>query len=312
MAKEETAVYKCTQLELYSISETAISNLEANLPVFFDYKTKYTSAFVTVLNKARTDAMALPDVDVRDSVSETLRVEMLPFGASCVKYFQYLKGYIDDAFVVDLREIKYKAAGLAEYEGARANNWEDMVGMNLKMNSFIADNNAILSSGGYMPASFIGNVTTASTGFATKYAAFKQARQTSEKTGEKIRANNVLYRSMMDFMADGQMLFSGRDEMKKLFTFTVLKSLVSPPGSASLKVVAKKADGTAEAETKVTIKLADGSGPEITALTDAAGEALFSGIDPGVYEITVGFAKVQHYTKDVNTGVASRLEAVSG
>ncbi len=94
MAREETPVYKCTQLELYSICETATSNLEANLAVFADYKTKYTAAFVADLKTARSAAMALPDMDVRDAISETLRVEMLPFAANCLKYFQYLKGYI--------------------------------------------------------------------------------------------------------------------------------------------------------------------------------------------------------------------------
>jgi len=310
MAKEETAVYKCTQLELYSINETAISNLEANLPVFVDYKTKYTAAYVADLKAARVVAMALPDADVRDAASETLRVEMLPLGASSVKNFQYLKGYIDDAFEADLRTINYRAAGLDEYEGARLNNWEDMIGMNLKMNAFIKANEAILTTDGFMPAAFGAKVTAAADGFATKYAAFKVARQTSENTAAKVRANNALYKSMMDFMTDGQMLFGSNDEMKKLFTFSVLKSLVSPPGSASLKVTVKKADGSAAEGIKVNIKEAEDNAPEIMGVSDANGEVTFNGIDAGVYTVNVGFANVQNYTKEVNTGVDARLEVV--
>jgi len=310
MAREETPVYKCTQLELYSICETATSNLEANLPVFADFKTKYTAGFVADIKTQRTDAMALPDADVRDAVSETLRVEMLPFANDCVKYFQFLKGYIDGAFAPDLRVINYRSAGLDEYEGARLSNWEDMIGMNLKMNAFITANAALLASAGFMPATFAGNVSTASAGFATKYAAFKLARQTSENTAAKIKANNALYKNMMDFMTDGQMLFSGRDEMKKLFTFSILKSLVSPPGSASLKVAVKNADTTPATGITVSLKLVDSNAPAVNAVSDALGEVLFGAIDAGVYSVTVGFTPAQNYTKEVNTGVAARLEAV--
>jgi hypothetical protein len=310
MAREETPVYKCTQLELYSICETATSNLEANLTVFADYKTKYTAGFVADLKTSRTAAMALPDMDVRDAVSETLRVEMVPFAANCVKYFQYLKGYIDDAFAADLRVINYKAAGLDEYEGARLSNWEDMIGMNLKMNAFITANTALLTSAGFMPATFASNVTTATDGFATKYAAFKIARQTSENTAAKIKANNVLYKNMMDFMADGQMLFSNKEEMKKLFTFSVLKSLVSPPGSASLKVVVKNADTTPAVGINISMKLVEGGGTALKGVTDANGEFLFEGIDAGVYAVAIEYNPTQNYTKEVNTGVAARLETV--
>ena len=308
MAREETPVYKCTQLELYSICETATSNLEANLAVFADFKTKYDAPFVAALRAERAAAMALPDADVRDAVSETLRVEMLPFAADCVKYFQFLKGYIDDAFAPDLRVINYRSAGLDEYEGARLSNWEDMIGMNLKMNAFITANAALLASAGFMPASFAGNVSTASAGFATKYAAFKVARQTSENTAAKIRANNALYKNMMDFMADGQMLFSGRDEMKKLFTFSILKSLVSPPGSASLRVTVKNADTTPIVGVGVKLILVDGDGAVINGFSDANGEVLYSSIDAGVYTVLVDLAPVQTYTKEVNSGVAARLE----
>jgi hypothetical protein len=310
MAREETPVYKCTQMELYSISETALTNLEANLPVFADFKTKYVASLVDSLRAERIAAMALPDMDMRDAVSETLRVEMLPFAANCIKYFQYLKGYIDDAFAEDLRMIKYKAAGLDEYEGARLNNWEDMVGMNLKMNAFIAANSALLTSAGFMPATFVANVTAATAGFDTKYAEFKVARQTSENTAAKIKANNALYKNMMDFMADGQMLFSGRDEMKKLFTFSVLKSLVSPPGSASLKVTVKNADTTPIVGVGVKLQLVDGEGEVINGFSDANGEVLYSSIDAGVYTVTVDLDPLQIYTKEVNSGVDARLEVV--
>ncbi len=198
-----------------------------------------------------------------------------------------------------MRSINYKAAGLDEYEGARLSNWEDLVGMNLKMNTFITANTALLTSAGFMPAIFAANVLTASDGFATKYAAFKIARQTSENTAAKIKANNALYRNMMDFMADGQMLFSTKEEMKKLFTFSILKSLVSPPGSASLKIVAKNADGTSAAGINISMKLADGGGTGFKGVTDTNGEFLFDGIDAGVYSVAGSVQKSVYFNETI-------------
>ncbi len=45
-------------------------------------------------------------------------------------------------------------------------------------------------------------------------------------------------------------------------------------------------------------------------VTDANGEFLFEGIDAGVYAVAIDYTPTQNYTKEVNTGVAARLETV--
>lgn len=308
--KNIAMVYKCTQQELYSIAETAIANLEHHLPTFSKYKRKYNQAFVAAIKKLRQDAIDLPTHEQRSAINETLRVQMVPYADECLRNFLFLKGYINDAFPESVRKIKYNTAGQGYYDKASKGNWEYLSGLCVAMDKFIAENTATLTANDNMPETFVAEVITASNHFSEKYSAFKTARQSSSTTATKIAANNDLYRKMMDFMEEGKLLFADKEEMKKLFTFNVLKSLISPPGSASLKVILKNNDSSAAADIDVTIKLSDGNGPTMRATSDEKGEAIFNGINTGVYEVNVDFAPVQNYLKEVNTGVAARLEVV--
>jgi hypothetical protein len=107
---------------------------------------------------------------------------------------------------------------------------------------------------------------------------------------------------------DGQMLFSNDAEKRKLFTYQVLKSLVSPPGSASLLVkVERVSDSTPILNAKVSLQRE--SEPTIILFTNAEG-ALFENIDPAVYTVQVDVENVTSaiFIKEVNTGVNARLD----
>lgn len=309
MAKPIIADYACTQQELYSISETVYKNLEKNLPAFAAYKTKYNAAFVTALRATRTAAMSLPDVETRNTVSETMRLELIPLGVACTNAFQTLKGYINDAFPEEQRSTKYDAAGQKKYTAATRENWEELNGMNEYMNAFIAANLTVLTTDGFMPAAFAANVTTATNAFALKYSDFKAARQTSALTADRISANNLLFKELMNICDEGQRLYRADAEMKKLFVFGTVKDLVSPPGSASLKTIIKKSgDNSLIANAKVTIKTPDGVA--MTAMSGGDGTALHENIDPGTYNCTIeaeGMPPV-NFVKEVNTGTAARKE----
>ncbi len=310
MANEIRPEYKCTQDELYSITETIIDNLSDNLAAFVAYKAKYTAAFVTALRAKRDAAMLLPSMDARDDVSETLRLEMLPFAQECLKSFQFLKGYIEDAFPKEQWFTKYDAAGLNKYGPAASGNWEELVGMNTAMNAFIAANTAVLTASGFMPAAFAASVTTASTNFTTKYSAFKVARQTGVDTNAKIAANNDLYGDVMRVCDDAHSRVYINDDVKKrLFTWKDVKFLVSPPGSASLKITVKRqTDNTLVEAAAVTIQSA--GGVPIVLNTDAQGEVVFSSIDPADYNVKIeasGYL-TSNFVKEVNTGVDARKD----
>ena len=310
MATEIRPEYKCTQDELYSITETIIDNLAAELPAFAAYKGKYTVGFVSGLKTERDAAMALPSMDARDDGSETLRVEMLPFAQECLKSFQFLKGYIEDAFAKDLWGIKFDAAGFNKYRSAAKDNWEELVGMNTAMNAFIAANSVALLANANMPVGFAASMTAASADFGAKYALFKVARQTSVATNAKIDANNVLFRAVMAVCSDAQeRVFMDDDVKKKLFTWKDVKFLVSPPGSASLKVTVM-GDASNMPIGGAVVTIATEGSPAIVVNTDASGVALFEKIDPADYGVSVvapSYVTVNSL-KEVNTGVQARRE----
>ena len=96
---------------------------------------------------------------------------------------------------------------------------------------------------------------------------------------------------------------------KKRYTFTALKALVSPPGSASLKVLVENALNVGQANKNVTIQK-PGSAP-ITVPTDVNGIAVFTNADPGSYQGQVDNGGVMvNFTKDINTGVDARVTVI--
>ncbi|MGB4776048.1 MAG: carboxypeptidase-like regulatory domain-containing protein [Daejeonella sp.] len=309
MAKELQSNYPGTQQELYSISDTVYLNLNNSLPAFAAYKSKYTPSFLDDLQARRMAAMNLPDEESRSSNPETLRLEMLNAGNQCLRNFQLLKGYIKDAFAEEHHAIQYKVAGQNKYAAASNNNWEELAGINQAMTSYMTNNLEVLKDKGYMPAAFAGTAQQACDLFNTIYTAYKGARQTGVNTSEKQKANNALYKDVMAICEDGQLLFAKEAEKKKLFVFSAIKQIVSPPGSASFKLTLKKLDeNTPVAGARVCIQ--ENGGQAIELFTDVNGVALFEHINPAVYKVKIEAEGIEvvDFVKEVNTGRASRKE----
>lgn len=307
MAEEILPKYRCTEQELYSIGELAINNLETNLPDFAAYKVKYDAAFVTNLRALRDAAIALPDVEQRNVNHQTLLNAMIPLGEACTGNMPKLMGYIEDAWPGENPKPRNEAAGYKLWKTAKAGDWEDLDGMNKAMITFIADNTALLTAPGGMTVAFATKVTDDSTKFNEKYNLFKQARETNPAQQAKMKANNIFYDAIMAFMKEGVERVYPTDKAKQeMFTFKKLKFIVSPPGSASLKVTVMNANDTPAANAAVTIK-AEGS-PSITLNTDGNGVAFFDKVDPATYAGTVVVNGVTTpFSKDVDTGKNSRI-----
>ncbi|HMR46249.1 MAG TPA: hypothetical protein PKC85_06065 [Bacteroidia bacterium] len=100
--------------------------------------------------------------------------------------------------------------------------------------------------------------------------------------------------------------------MSKLFTFKAVKELVSPPGSASLKVTVKSAsDGSPKVGLNLSIQAAGGA--IFNGATDEAGVIVFKDIDPADYAVTIsgeGLPAPITFNKEVNTGVQARKEVL--
>jgi len=307
MAEEILPKYRCTEQELYSIGELAIKNLEKNLPDFADYKAKYDAAFVANLRGLRDEAIDLPDVEQRNVDHQTLLNEMIKLGENCTGNMPKLMGYIEDAWPLDNPKPRNESAGYKLWKTAKAGDWEDMDGMNIAMKKFINQNNALLTAPGGMTAAFVTKVTNDATKFNDKYVLYKTARETNPKQQEKMKANNTFYDAMMAFMKEGVERVYPTDKAKQdLFTFKKLKFIVSPPGSASLKVTVMNANDTPAANAAVTIKAEDN--PSITLNTDANGVAFFDKVDPATYAGSVVVNGVTTpFSKDVDTGKNSRI-----
>ncbi|MGB4774142.1 MAG: hypothetical protein WBP45_03135, partial [Daejeonella sp.] len=123
------------------------------------------------------------------------------------------------------------------------------------------------------------------------------------------QANNVLYKDVMDICEEGQRLFAKEGEKKKLFVFSAIKLIVSPPGSASFKLTLKKLDeNTPVAGARVCIQE---DGEQVMELfTDVNGVVVFEHINPAVYRVKIeaGEMRAVDFVKEVNTGTASRKE----
>ena len=186
--------------------------------------------------------MALPDEETRNATHQTLKSLLPGLTETCKDNFNDLKGYIRDGWPNENPTPRYEAAGLVEYNNIGKNNWENVKGMNDNMIEFIADNTAELTTPGGMPATFATKVDDDSTAFKDMYNPYLSSRETGTATAAKLKANNNLYDAVADFQKDGVEMVYRRDEAKqRRYMFSVLKDIVSPPGSASLKVTVKDA-----------------------------------------------------------------------
>jgi len=310
MSEPTIAAYKSTQQELFSICATIYGNLKTYRARFAAFKPKYTTDYVDELMGRLTAAKGKRSADSVTAVHATLEKELEQLADVCLLNFQFGKGYINGVFPPAQQTIQYNAAGGRKYKSASEYNWENLVGMNAALLQYIADNAVKLADGGdNMPASFADKVAADSAAFDLKYDAFKTARQTGKITKERIDANNVVYADAMGVCADAQIIFAKEPELKKLFVWEAVKSLVSPPGSASLKIrLRKKVDNTPVVNTNVNIQ-AEG-GALIKGTSNDEGVVVFDNIDPADYvaKVIVDGVVVFSGDKEVNTGTDARME----
>ena len=309
MGNQVRPIYRCTQLELYSTLKTIWDNYDDHQVDLLTYKSKYDAALSTTSKGAITAAKNLPDEEARNAESQNLRIEVVALANTCTRNWQLLKSYIQEAYPGDNMQVQLDAAGMNYYINATKNNWEFVDGLNTSANNFITANSADLLANGFMPAGFKVQYKTASDAFDLKYDAFKHAQQSTEDTDEKIVANNAIYTDGMKMCGDATMFFVSNDAIVKKFTFTTVLQIVSPPGSASLKLQ------TIDLGTNVIIVgakvIAQKEGnAALNGITNDSGEVLFPDIDPGAYTVTidaVGYKQII-FNKDVNTGVGARKD----
>ena len=305
--------YKMTQKELYSVADTMIDSLEkpATLLKFKTYKpTKYLPAYIADLRAHKKTAFLLPDDTQRSALHTTEKIILGERRDVCTGYFDYIKGYIQDGFPQKQWKAKLKEAGQKEYNKAQNDNWEFVVDLNKKVLDFVAAYPTELAAG-HMPLAFGADVQTGSDDFDTEYANFKLLRETGVATNAKLDANNIVYADLKNLQADAHIVFKKDKAALKEFMIKVVRSIVSPPGSASLGLTIQ-AVGTnlMIAGAKVTIQSL--TGVAMVSISDANGEVDFKSLDPDTYKVLIEIVGKpnMNYTKEVDTGVNARMKVM--
>ena len=307
------ANYKMTQGTLYSVADSIITSLgEAPKLAKFAAKkpAKYVPGILIVLKGLRDTAFNMPDQDQVSSLHETRAIELENLAQPCEDNLQDLKTYIHDGWAKEFWKVKYDEAGMVDYEQASHKNWESVVKMNKKMNDFIGNYPAELTTG-HMPAGFALQVQNDSDAFDLKYTDFKSSRETAALTAAKINANNELYAALQDIQNDAHAAFRRDPEGMSEFIIEDVKKLVSPPGSASLGMTfIEVGTNLPLANVKVTIQSA--SGIAMVQVSAADGTLDFVSIDSDNYRVLIQVPGKpdMHMTKEVNTGVNARMKVM--
>jgi CarboxypepD_reg-like domain len=280
--------YNCSQKDLYSILETAWANYSLKQTNFTAHKAIYNPAFKTTALAAIAAAKALPDDSTRSAVAESIRINLVKAGKTCLLNFQFLKSYIETAFSDKLQwPVQYKSAGGDYYREAAQEDWESMELLNQSAKNYLANNNSILlgiAPSLNMPATFTASLTTAATSFSALYLSFKSAEETSALTAVKINANNACYRTMTGMLKDGQVIFANDLETRKLFAFKTLWELINPPVSGVKGKV--KVIGTNEPISGAMVSIQKEDGVAFEILTDDLGDYSHQ-VSAGKYTISV-------------------------
>ncbi len=293
--------YNCSQKDLYSILETAWANYTLKQTNFTAHKAIYNPAFKTTAVAAIAAAKALPDDSTRSAVAESIRINLVKAGKTCLLNFQFLKSYIETAFSDKLQwPVQYKSAGGDYYREAGQEDWESLELLNQSAKNYLTNNNSLLlgvAPNLNMPATFTASLTNAATAFSALYLSFKSAEETSALTAVKINANNACYRTMTGMLKDGQVIFANDLETRKLFVFRTLWNLINPPVAGIKGEV--KVISTNEPIAGATISIQKEGEVAFEMLTDDDGRYSHQ-VSAGKYTISVSAVGYVSQTKSVD------------
>ena len=233
--------YNCSQQELYSICEVGWKNYSNNNAGFTLLKGKYTVIFGTAALADVAAAKALPAKQTRDAIPESVRVQLVPLGQTCLANERRLKSYLEEVFVGDTTKTMLTAAGYGYYHDASKEGWEEMHSMNNLGAKFIADHTSALESGTTnMPAAFITTYTSGKTEFETVYNNYIQKSQDAYSgTNTKIAANNAIFSALTKMLSDGRLIFENDSILKGQFTFSTLLAEVAGPNTTGMRITVK-------------------------------------------------------------------------
>ncbi|MEP7169138.1 MAG: hypothetical protein ABI855_07170 [Bacteroidota bacterium] len=284
-------------------------NCKSNIGPMRDLKSVYTIELCTQRIAEIDLADALPDDAARAMVHKAIRLEVLEQIKNCTKSWKRLKLYINGVFVgEEARTVQYIGAGWNHYEGAAAQNLQDVNDLMQSGINYITANETALrgAEDKNMPESFPETFQLAWDLYKEKRQKFIDALNDSKvATAFKVTCINDCYIAAINMGTDGQEVFENDEEMRRLFSFEAMSAVVSPPGPASFEITVE-VDGVAKRGAEVFIEGTDKSG-----VTDAEGKVLFLQMQDGNMTCKIicdGYAQ-QLVTETLEAGVRKRVTA---
>ena len=228
MPERPSALYDCTQLELYAVCRIGLGSYREQIVAFSNFKAFYDDQWGNDFEDAIEAAAVLPDFQARDERSETAAIVLGEKGTECLNKWQDLKRYITSTTGWEnFQKPKLEAAGSTLYEKASNDNWEVLKGLMITAYSFINNNEVELKADQNMPNAFKGQFETLRDDYCTQYDDFIDAEQDSKGgTDEKVESNNAINETLSDMFGDGQAIYRNDQTMKDRFTFDTVLELV--------------------------------------------------------------------------------------
>ena len=298
--------YNCTQVELYTGTDTVLTSYKDHLNDFKDFSPMYTAQTAVGLKAQLVAAEALPDEDVRDETTETQIVLMKTSCDGGCELMQTLKRYMEKTWKGDLLKPKLGAAGFGYYEKAAGYNWEASKTLLNDGVTFITTPVNADALKPVMATNFQEKLTTQRDGFVTLYNALIQLEEGNRVgTGEKLVANNALYQAIIEVCKDGRDIFKRNEDVRAEFTWDTVVTLVGGTGVTGLRGVLTDANGMLLAG--VLVRSSD---KKYETTTDADGKYAFNQITGGKH--TFEFSKAgfvsQSVEVDLTVGVGKKVD----
>ena len=249
----------------------------------------------------------LPDQIARYLPSQLQRVDLVEQKEVVLDYYQFLVGYIEDAFPKSKIKIMIQAAGQPKYTKAQNSNWTSVKGLLSMAIDFIEKNQADLLANNNMPADFLARFKKVRADFDALHSSWNTEDSDSyQLTDDKIKASNEAYALFAGVTSDAQKVFRKDPDMAKKFTFAALLAQVRGTTAAGVggKVVIV---GTKTVLPNVTISI---ERLDKSVTTGANGRFNISPIAAGFYTLTIeaeGYETLTLENYEVRTGTIGRL-----
>ena len=218
--------YDCTEAELYTICDLGWASCREHGNRIREDFPIYTEDFIDLRLAEVSAALKLPDEEQRGEDSESLRIVLVGVNNKGLIAWRKLERHILRTFG-ELAKPKVEAAGKEHYNTAYNSNWENATLLYKNGLDFIKANEAQLIEKG-MPEGFSAKFEELKMSFDKQSKLFMQAKRSPKALrDDKVKANNGIYRALMDMFDDVELSFTDNAAIRESFVFDRLKATVS-------------------------------------------------------------------------------------